>query len=82
MLMLNISNVYADENLFGYLKGAETLPKGTLELDQTLTYRSDKGVGTYHAWDSKTEIEYGVTDKFTLSGYLKGQSIKNRGYFS
>ncbi|HQR61009.1 MAG TPA: hypothetical protein PLH03_06585, partial [Methylophilaceae bacterium] len=51
------------------------LPKGTMELDQTLTYRDDKGEGTYHAWDSKTELEYGVTDRFTASAYLKAQAI-------
>lgn len=70
---------FADENLFGYVKGAETLPKGTMELDQTLTYRDDKDVGSYHAWDSKTEIEYGVTDRFTAAGYLKMQSIDTSG---
>jgi hypothetical protein len=68
----------ADENLFGYVKGAETLPKGTWEFDQTFTYRDDKDVGTYHAWDSKTEIEYGVTDRLTAAGYLKMQSIDTK----
>ncbi len=37
---------HADENFFGYVKGAETLPKGTYELYETLTYRGDKGEGT------------------------------------
>jgi len=63
----------ADESLLGYVKGAETLPKGSVELDQTFTYRDDKGAGSYRAWDSKTEIEYGVTDRFTaVDGYLPG----------
>jgi hypothetical protein len=69
----------ADENLFGYVKGAETMPKGTFELDQQLTYRADKGVGSYHAWDSKTELEYGVTDKFEAAVYLKAQAIDTKG---
>ena len=69
----------ADESLLGYIKGAETLPKGSVELDQTFTYRDDKGAGSYHAWDSKTEIEYGVTDRFTAAGYLKAQSIDMHG---
>lgn len=68
----------ADENLFGYIKGAETMPQGTFELDQQITYRGDKGVGTYHAWDSKTELEYGVTDKFEAAVYVKGQAINTK----
>src|SRR3989338_1748746 len=73
------SNALADESLFGYVKGAETLPKGSWEFDQSLTYRNDKGSGDYSALDSKTEIEYGVTDRFTASGYLKMQSIDMSG---
>lgn len=73
------NNAFADENLFGYVKGSETLPKGTVEFDQTITYRDGKGVGDYSAWDSKSEIEYGVTDRLTASGYLKMQSIDTSG---
>lgn len=58
---------HADENLFGYAKGAETMPAGAYEFDQQITWRGNKGVGTYNAWDSKSEIEYGVTDKFNAS---------------
>nr|WP_240483804.1 DUF6662 family protein [Methylobacillus sp. MM3] len=71
--------MHADESLLGYIKGAETLPKGSWELDQTFTYRDDKGAGDYTAWDSKTEIEYGVTDRFTAAAYLKMQSIDMSG---
>ncbi len=73
------TSAVADENLFGYVKGAETLPKGTLEFDQTFTHREDKGTGDYSAWDSKTEIEYGVTDRLTAAAYLKMQSIDTSG---
>lgn len=73
------SCVQADESLLGYVKGAETLPKGAWEIDQTLTWRDDKGAGDYSAWDSKTEIEYGVTDRFTASAYLKMQSMDLKG---
>lgn len=68
----------ADENLFGYIKGAETMPKGTYELDEQLTYRADKGVGSYHAWDNKTELEHGVTDKFEAAVYIKAQAINTK----
>ena len=68
----------ADENLFGYIKGVEVMPKGAYELDQQITYRGDKGVGTYHAWDSKTELEYGITDKFEGAVYVKAQAINTK----
>jgi len=69
----------ADESLFGYLRGAETLPKGATELVQTVTRRWDKGAGSYTAYDSKTELEHGVTDRFTGAVYLLGQSVNTQG---
>ena len=65
------ASALADEGLLGYVKGAEVMPKGAIELDQSLTYRGDKGRGDYDAWNSATGIEYGVTDRFTASAYLK-----------
>ncbi|MFZ3230220.1 MAG: DUF6662 family protein [Pseudobdellovibrio sp.] len=78
LIFTNSLFTYADENLFGYLKGAETLPKESWEMYQFLTSRTDKGVGTYKALDSKTEIEYGVTDRFTSGVSFKMQSIESK----
>ena len=69
------TSVMADENLLGYVKGAETLPAGTWEGYQIFTERKDKGVGKYRAIDSMTELEYGVTDKFTVNGGLKAMTL-------
>jgi hypothetical protein len=66
---------HADENLFGYVKGAEPLPKGAQELYQWVTYRADKGAGHYEAVDWKTEFEYGVSDRFAALLALKALSI-------
>lgn len=71
--------VQADENLFGYVKGAETLPEGSLELYQWITVRDNKAEGDYQAINTKTEIEYGVTDRFSASGSFKMQSIDTSG---
>jgi hypothetical protein len=76
---LTSSFAQADESLFGYLQGAETLPKGATEVMQHLTKRWDKGQGEYTAYDSKTEIEYGFTDRFTGAVYLLGQSVSTSG---
>ncbi len=78
-LMLALSAVQADENLFGYVKGAETLPIGSYEGYQIFTQRKDKSVGDYTALDSVTELEYGVSDKFTVSGGIKLMQLDTDG---
>jgi hypothetical protein len=69
----------ADEDVFGYVKSAEPLPKGAVEVTQWFTQRSDKGIGHYSALDSKTELEYGFTDKFSGEIALLAQSIDTSG---
>lgn len=69
----------ADENLLGYIKGAETLPAGGQELYQWVTLRNDKGTGKYQALDFKTEYEKGITDRFTASAALRLQSLDTSG---
>jgi hypothetical protein len=69
----------AGENLFGYVAGAETLPQGAAEAYAWLTRRWDKGQGTYTAYDTELEYEYGVTSRFTASVALLGQSIDTHG---
>ena len=72
------SATFADENFFGYAKGAETLPKGRIDLYQFSTLRTGKANedGSYNAYDLETEIEYGLSDKFQL-----GFSV-SQNYFS
>lgn len=74
-----IQSAHADENLFGFVRGAETLPKGHFDFYQTLTLRTSKDVGVYRGWDSDTELEYGFTDKFQASIALDNRYIYNRG---
>jgi hypothetical protein len=73
------TSAHADENLFGYVKGAETLPKGAKEIYQWVTVRSDKGSGHYRAVDFKTEFETGVTDRLSLSAEFKAMSLNTSG---
>ena len=61
---------FADEQLFGRTRGAETLPNGRAELYETLTLRTGKDSGSYYGWDSETEFEYGVTDELSLSAEI------------
>ncbi|HEU4622892.1 MAG TPA: DUF6662 family protein [Burkholderiaceae bacterium] len=79
------TTAHADENYFGYVYGAETLPAGGLELYQWVTRRANKGQGHYTAYDFETELEYGVTDRFQVSGYLMFErydiaGLQDRGF--
>ncbi|MHB1083554.1 MAG: DUF6662 family protein [Thiobacillus sp.] len=69
----------ADENLLGYVSGAETLPQGASEAYLFVTHRWDKGQGRYQANDVSAEYEYGLTHRLTASLELKGQSIDTQG---
>ncbi|HUJ87536.1 MAG TPA: DUF6662 family protein [Burkholderiales bacterium] len=69
----------ADENLFGYVAGAEPTPKGHNETYFWLTNRYDKGAGRYSAQDLKLEYEHGITDNLAGAVYLTGQSINTSG---
>ena len=73
--LLSINHAIADEGLFGVVRGSETMPEGTFEFDQTITYREDKGAGHYEIWNTKTELEYGITNRLTTGVSIKGQSI-------
>lgn len=77
LLTFNIAQ--ADESVLGKVRGAEVMPKGAWEFDQTITFREDKGDGDYEAWNTKTEIEYGVSDRLTTGLSLKGQAIDTSG---
>ncbi len=65
-LALSSSTVRADEHLFGWVRGAETLPHGHADAYQFITLRTGKAAGNYRGWDFNTEVEYGITDKFQI----------------
>lgn len=69
----------ADENLFGYIKSAETLPEDVLEAYTIITNREGKSEGHYEAWDALFELEYGMTNRLSLSGAVLGRAIDTHG---
>ena len=69
----------ADERLFTYVEEAEVLPKGGLEFEQWLTHRRGKANGVFAAWDFREELEYGLTDRLTVAGYLNFKSTHSEG---
>ena len=69
----------ADENLWGYVYGTDTLPAGGNEIYLWTTSRDQKGKGNYRAWDTQLEFEHGFTDRFQASLYLNGRSHQISG---
>ena len=64
--------------LFTYTYEPETMPEGATEFEQWVTLRSgrDKAVGqeNYNRWELREELEYGVTDNYTVALYLNFKS--------
>ncbi|MEW6983766.1 DUF6662 family protein [Colwelliaceae bacterium 6471] len=79
LLTASAFTAHAGENLLGYVQGAETLPEGSGELYQIFTQREGKSAGDYWALDSKTEIEYGVTNAFDVFAAIKGMALDTQG---
>ncbi|MEM7027215.1 MAG: DUF6662 family protein [Pseudomonadota bacterium] len=61
---------HAGENLWVYTRGTDTRPEGTTEAKINYIGRFDKDSGDYAFHDIRPEIEYGFTNKFTMSGAI------------
>jgi hypothetical protein len=73
------SSALAEEHLFVWVLGAETLSSKHAEAYEFLTLRTGKTEGTYLGWDSETEVEYGFTDQFQASLSLENHYFYNQG---
>jgi hypothetical protein len=80
--MLMASPAQADESLFGFIVGADIVPKGQGEAVLSVTRRTDKDFGTYRATDATAEIEYGVSDKFSAGFFVGGFNLKYKNAFA
>ncbi len=67
-LLLSSPALHADENLWLYTRGVETRPDGTWEFKLMDTSRIGKKQGDYYFNDIRAELEYGLTDRLTLTG--------------
>lgn len=69
---------HATDRLFTYTYEPETMPEGAMEFEQWMTSRTGRtkavGKDLYHRWDLREEIEYGVTDNYTVAFYLNQKS--------
>jgi|SRR5579871_623870 len=60
----------ADEPAFGFVYTTDLLPKNAYETEQWLSWRHEKAQGSFNLLEGRTEVSYGVSDAFQLSGYL------------
>tara|TARA_B110001454_G_scaffold218421_1_gene246327 strand:+ start:971 stop:1906 length:936 start_codon:yes stop_codon:yes gene_type:complete len=61
---------HADESLWIYTKGAETLPAGETEVKVGVVRRVGKADSEYAFNDIRLEVEHGITDRLTAYGEL------------
>jgi hypothetical protein len=76
--VLSLTSALATERYFTYSYEPETMPQGALEYEQWVTLRAgrNKAVGqdNYNLWELRHELEYGVTDRYSVSLYLNESS--------
>jgi hypothetical protein len=66
----------ADERRFTYTYEPEVLPEGATEFEQWVTLRTQRTSGgevkqgNFNRWELREELEYGVTDNYSVSLYL------------
>jgi hypothetical protein len=70
--------VRADERRFTYTYEPETPVAGSLEFENWVTLGTQRnstvGQNNYNQWDLRQELEYGVSDRYSVSLYLNEQA--------
>jgi hypothetical protein len=70
----------ASERYFTYTYEPETMPQGAWETEQWVTARLGRNKfveqDNYNAWEFRHELEYGVTDNYSVSLYVN-ESLEN-----
>jgi len=81
-----LAEVCADERRFTYIYEPELLPKGAVEFEQWITLRTQRTAagevkqGNFNRWEIREELEYGVTDSYSISLYLNTSAESFRDY--
>ena len=81
---LCLTQAQADDRRFTYTYEPETTLQGALEFEQWITLRTQRTTAgdvkqeNYNQWELREELEYGVTDRYSVSLYLNFQSRSYR----
>jgi len=84
--LLCVTTARADNRRFTYTYEPEVLPAGAMEFEQWVTLRTqrtgggDVKQGNFNKWEIREELEYGVTDKYSVSLYLNSAAESFRDY--
>ncbi|GJE37353.1 DUF6662 family protein [Methylobacterium persicinum] len=70
---------FAGEPLFSRVYTTDTEPAGHIEIEQVVRNRNSRSMGTYNAFDFRTEFEIGVTDDFQASLYVNNLMMHAKG---
>ncbi|HEY4972097.1 MAG TPA: DUF6662 family protein [Steroidobacteraceae bacterium] len=73
--MLSVAVVQAGEEIFPETYLTETLPRGVFEVEHAITYQANKSEGDYRLWQNRSEIEYGITDRWLAALYINTYSV-------
>ncbi|HWW00587.1 MAG TPA: hypothetical protein VNZ64_12890 [Candidatus Acidoferrum sp.] len=77
---LGVAVVSATERSFTYTYEPETMPQGGFEYEQWVTLRAGRGAAVgqedFNRWEFRHELEYGLTDNYTVSLYVN-ESLEN-----
>jgi hypothetical protein len=65
----------ASDQVFTHTYLAETSPAGSKELEQQVTFRNKKSQGLYRLWQTRTEFEYGITDRWQVALYANAYRV-------
>ncbi len=79
ILFWAVSTIRADEQLWGFVRGAETLPAKRAEFYQFFVLHEGKAEGTYYGSDFESEFEYGFIDRFQASIAVEQHYFYNKG---
>jgi hypothetical protein len=66
---------HASDQVFTHTYLSETSPAGSKEVEQQVTYRDKKSQGLYRLWQTRTEFEYGITDRWQVSLYANAYRV-------
>ena len=79
--VLQGSIAHAGEGAFGWIYTLDLQPKGELEFEQRLQLTKQQATGSYNAWVSRSELEYGVTNDLQIAGYVNSYYVNaNQNY--
>ena len=77
-LALSATSVSADERHFANVYETSTAAKGSIELENWVTWEARRGNGdNSNLWKFRHEVEYGITDNLQLGIYLANWTLRN-----